>query len=80
MKKCRLCVVVLAMLSCARGSYGLAMGQVGPDSVQGHPTTAQPGWPVGIVELPRHESRVYSFWVNGNENFCSKPVPTRSTT
>jgi len=45
------------------------MEQFGLDSVQGHPTGAQPDWPAGIVDLVRRESRVYSIWVNGNENF-----------
>ena len=31
--------------------------------------TAQPGWPSGLTALLRHETRVYSIWVNGNENF-----------
>jgi hypothetical protein len=75
MRKCSVLIVVLAVLSWAPGSYGMATEQVGPDSVQGHPTGAQPGWPTGIVELPRHDSRVYSLWVNGNENFYFKASP-----
>ena len=62
-------VAVLAILSGTRVSYGLATEQVGPDSAQRHPTTAQPGWPSGMIKLLRRESRVYSIWANGNENF-----------
>lgn len=29
----------------------------------------QPGWPAGLAPLLRHESRVYSRWVNGNNDF-----------
>ncbi len=75
MRRSTLFVVVLAMLSCVRGSYGMATEQFGPDSLQGHPTTAHPSWPIGIVQLLRHESRVYSIWVNGNENFYFKANP-----
>ncbi len=75
MRTYRVLVVVLAMLGGIRGSYGVATEQVGPDSAQSHPTIAQPGWPVGVVELVRHESRVYSIWVNGSENFYFKASP-----
>jgi len=66
---------VLVVLSCAQDSLGMATEQVGPASVQRFPTTAQPGWPAGIVELLRHRSRVYSVWCNGNENFYFKASP-----
>ena len=72
MKRITLPVVLLMVSSIARISYGMATEQVGPDSANRHPTTAQPDWPKGIVEIPRHESRVYSIWVNGNENFYFK--------
>ena len=52
--------------------YGLATSRVGPDSNHKRPTTEQSDWPKGIVALPRHESRVYSVWVNGSENFYFK--------
>ena len=68
-------VAVLAILSGTRVSYGLATEQVGPDSAQRHPTTAQPGWPSGMIKLLRRESRVYSIWANGNENFYFKASP-----
>ncbi len=55
--------------------YGMATEQIGPDSVAGHPTVAQPDWPAGIAAIPRHQSRVYSIWVNGNENFYFQAKP-----
>jgi hypothetical protein len=67
-------VGVLVLLACGR-AYGMATEQIGPDSVIGHPTFPQPDWPKGIVEIPRHESRVYSIWVNGNETFYFKATP-----
>jgi hypothetical protein len=48
--------------------------RIGPDDRQ-HPTAQQPGWPAGMVEIPRHDSRVYSIWCNGNENFYFKATP-----
>jgi hypothetical protein len=72
MKKTTFLVLLTTISSIARISYGMATEQVGPDSANRHPTTAQPDWPKGIVEIPRHESRVYSIWVNGNENFYFK--------
>ena len=47
--------------------YGLAFEHIGP--VTAHPVVPQADWPKGIVEIPRHMSRVYSINVNGNENF-----------
>lgn len=75
MKTHRLLFALFALFATARMSYGLATEEIGPDSQRQHPTTAQPDWPVGIVELARHDSRVYSFWVNGNENFYFKAAP-----
>ncbi len=68
-------LAVLGALSCAGISYGMATSEVGPDSARGYPTAAQPEWPVGLVELPRHESRVRSFWVNGSETFYFRASP-----
>ncbi len=61
---------LLPMLLACRLCYGMASEQIGPDS--DHPTVAQPDWPHGIVGIPRHLSRVYSIWINGNENFYFK--------
>jgi len=63
------CILLGACSLC----YGMATEQIGPDTE--HPTTSQPGWPKGIVEIPRHQSRAYSIWVNGNENFYFKATP-----
>lgn len=75
MRLCSLIVAVLVISSCTRVSYGLRTEQVGPDSR--HPTSAprQPGWPDGMIKLLQRESRVYSIWVNGNENFYFKENP-----
>ena len=47
----------------ARSGYGLATEQIGPDKDQRHPTFEQPGEPAGMIEILRHDSRVYSIWV-----------------
>ena len=65
-----LCLVLLSILGLELAVYGLAEEQVGPD--RDHPTVSQPDWPKGIMAIPRHPSRVYSIWVNGNENFYYK--------
>ena len=75
MRTCQLLPAVLVLLSCARSGYGLATEEIGPDKDRTHPTVEQPGWPAGMVEIPRHHSRVYSIWVNGNENFYFKATP-----
>ena len=75
MKIYRSIAAFAALLSCTQASYGLAQEQVGPDKDAPHPTHAQPGWPAGMVKLLQHDSRVYSIWVNGNENFYFKSTP-----
>ncbi len=55
-------------------AFAMATEQIGPDKPD-RPTTEQSGWYKGIVELPRHSSRVYSVWVNGNENFYFQSSP-----
>jgi len=67
-----MCSLVLAVGGVA---HAMATEQIGPDSVIGHPTVAQPDWPAGIEALPRHPSRVYSIWVNGNETFYFQAKP-----
>jgi hypothetical protein len=52
----------------------MAEERIGPDDRQ-QPTVRQPGWPAGMVEIPRHDSRVYSLWCNGNEEFYFKATP-----
>lgn len=63
------------MTGLPRTGWGMAMEQVGPDCDQPHPTVAQPGWPAGILDILGHPSRVYSFWVNGNETFYFQSKP-----
>lgn len=76
MSRCdRLCAVALGVLSCAGVSYGAATEQIGPNSAQRFPVGGQAEWPVGLIELTRHESRVYSRWVNGSEQFHFKASP-----
>ena len=70
MKKHIAVIAAVGILALCRSSYGMATEQIGPDSA--HPTVAQQDWPKGIVGIPRHLSRVYSIWVNGNENFYFK--------
>ncbi|MEZ6061372.1 MAG: hypothetical protein R3C19_13590 [Planctomycetaceae bacterium] len=52
-------------------AFGLAEERIGPD-LMAHP---QPDWAHGLVELPRHGSRVYSLWVNGNDTFYFNAKP-----
>src|SRR5437762_5661973 len=33
------------------------------------PVVSQPDWAEGVVDVVNLKSRVYSYWVNGNENF-----------
>jgi hypothetical protein len=75
MKKMMACWTCLFVLGVCEPSYGALMEDIGPDSVIGHPTAPQTEWPEGIVMLPRHPSRVYSIWVNGNENFYFQAPP-----
>ncbi len=68
-------LAVLGLLVLDSAAHGMASEQVGPD--KDHPTVAQPEWPKGIESLPRHPSRVYSLWVNGNESFHFKAGPAQ---
>jgi len=70
MKKQIAIIAAVGILGLWRNSYGMATEQIGPDT--SHPTVEQQDWPKGIVGIPRHMSRVYSIWVNGNENFYFK--------
>ena len=75
MRKIAACWTCLFLLGVCETGYGLATEEIGPDSVIGHPTAPQTEWPEGIVMLPRHPSRVYSIWVNGNEDFYFEATP-----
>jgi hypothetical protein len=72
MKIYRLILAATVLVSCERDGYGLATERIGPDKDQRHPTVEQPGWPAGMIKILGHDSRVYSIWVNGNENFYFK--------
>ena len=72
--------LALTLLFTALPSYGLAMEIIGPDSVREHATFDQTFWPTGIVELLRHESRVYSRCVNGNDNIYFNANPEEINT
>ena len=63
-----LCLNVLCLLP---NVHGMAEEQFGPKP----DAFAQPDWPVGLVDLLRHPSRVYSIWVNGNETFYFSATP-----
>src|SRR5690242_1671153 len=76
MNKSVIVSAALALLTLCQYTHGMAGEQLGPDKWD-QPTIAQPGWPKGIDELLRHRSRVYSIWVNGNEEFYFKATPTQ---
>lgn len=57
--------VLLLTLHVSPRAFGLAEELIGP-APKTHP---QPSWAHGIVEVPRHASRVYSLWINGNDTF-----------
>jgi hypothetical protein len=75
MRKLRIILLFFSTFVFTTTGYGLATEQIGPDKSNRFPTVAQPGWPKGLIELLRHPSRVYSIWVNGNENFHFKATP-----
>ena len=72
MKKYFLFILLFTILGTAQTSFGLATEQIGPNSTVPYPQGIQPGMPKGIFEITNLESRVYSIWVNGNENFYFK--------
>ena len=65
---------ILGILALCERAHGMATEQIGPNT-SNRPIVVQPGWLKGIVEPLRHSSRVYSIWVNGNENFYFKTNP-----
>ena len=71
MRKYVAITAIVAILSMCGKSHGLMGEHIGPKA--GFPTMGQPDWPKGIVEIPNHESRVYSVWRGTiNENFYFK--------
>lgn len=71
MKKHIAFMAAIGILGLCGSSFGLTTEWIGP-SMQ-HPAAARPDWPAGIIEIPRHPSRVYSTCGGfGNENFYFK--------
>jgi hypothetical protein len=58
------------LLNCAQAGYGMGSEHFGP--VDYRTAVEQPGQPPGLFGILGHDSRVYSKWVNGNENFYFK--------
>ncbi|MFP6895848.1 MAG: hypothetical protein VCA38_04545 [Roseibacillus sp.] len=71
----RTLLALAALACCTQAGFGLATDRIGADRAQRHPTHPQPGWAAGLVKILQHDSRVYSIWVNGNENFYFKSTP-----
>ena len=63
--------ICLSAVSLIPNAHGMAEEQFGPKP----DAYAQPDSPSGMVDLLRHPSRVYSFWVNGNETFYYNATP-----
>jgi hypothetical protein len=68
-------LAILMLLGSARAGYGMAMEKIGPVKSHAFPPVDQPGWPSGMIKVLVHDARVYSVWVNGNENFYFKASP-----
>src|SRR5262245_347997 len=62
------CLAALALLL-ACPAAALALGE---EKFGNAPAVRQPGWPDGALEVVNLKSRIYSNWVNGNENFFYK--------
>jgi len=45
------------------------VGALGTETLGNAPVVKQPDWAEGVVDVVNLKSRVYSQWVNGNENF-----------
>jgi len=68
MKKHTAILATVGILGLCRNSYSLTSEWIGPSTQ--HPAMARPDWPAGIVEIPRHMSRVYSTHGGfGNDDF-----------
>lgn len=75
MQRSSFVVTGFAIICSTTVGFGLAREQIGPDKNQAHPTTEQPGCPAGLVDILRHDARVYSVWVNGNTNYYFTALP-----
>jgi hypothetical protein len=58
MKKQIAIITLAGILGLCPSSYGLTTEWIGPSTR--HPAAARPDWPAGIIEIPKHLSRVYS--------------------
>jgi len=58
--------LVVALAAAWRGPAALAWGT---EEFGNKPVGAQPQWPTGLLDVINDAHRVYSSWVNGNENF-----------
>lgn len=72
MKSLSFSLLAATLLLMPSQGFGLGMEQFGSALEQGHPTVEQPGWPAGMIKVVDHNSRIYSTWVNGGENFYYK--------
>jgi hypothetical protein len=57
-------MVVALFLAWPQAAFALGMETFG-----NAPATKQPEWAEGVVDVVNLKSRVYSYWVNGNESF-----------
>ena len=61
----RIVILALVWVGICSGCFGLGSDREGPVVNDAR----YPGWASGLVNVVRHESRVYSFWVNAVDNF-----------
>jgi hypothetical protein len=75
MKTKHLLLAATILFVVPRAGYGAAIEEIGPVKVTRRPVFEPPEWPSGTARILEHDSRVYSIWVNGNENFYFKAAP-----
>ncbi|WP_442482747.1 hypothetical protein [Aeoliella sp. SH292] len=75
MKSLTFSLLAVTLLLGPSPAFGLGMEQFGSALEIGHPSAEQPGWPAGMIKVVDHNSRIYSTWVNGGENFYFKANP-----
>ena len=67
--------MIAALFSAGPRSGALAQFHVGPVTPGSTGALGQTESPIGMSNLLLHPSRVYSIWVNGNENFYYQATP-----
>ena len=77
MKKLTTLLFLMCVIILSETSYGMVFIQEGPDKDRDHPTHAQPSWAKGIVELTRHDSRIYSIGGMGGDDFYFQADPNQ---